>query len=243
MQLTKDKFQPWIDVTLGKLPVHSFARIDKSTVFELAWNPATEDKDYIDQKNSSTVLTGYQMSLPEEIILDNTNPVYAFLDAYFEGLPVGTDCVVPFLLVKPDLATGEPTRALFWPSAELHPDNLNTVDGILSFTVQLNGDPVVGSARLEGGSMVFTEGAYATEITVPDEAVSVTEGATASGACTPAEGSGYIVYASADPATATVDADGTVHGVKQGSTTVHVMMIAGGTRVTASFDVTVTAKA
>lgn len=242
-QLTKDLFQPWLDVTLGALPEQRFVRVDKSTVFELSWNPNTEDSDYIDQKNASTELKNYQPELPQEIVLDDTNPLYRFMDAFFEQMPTGSDCVVPFLLVKPDLATGQPTRGLYWPKAEVHPDTTNAVDGKLSFNIELNGDFQVGTAALTDGRMAFTPSEYATGVTVPDAAVSVAVGGSAALGAEPTGGDGFLVYASSNPSVASVDPDGTVRGVSAGSADVHVLCLAGGKRYTGTARVTVTAPA
>lgn len=242
-QLTKDLYQPWLDVARGLLPVPVWRRIDKSTQLELGWNPNTDDKDYIDQKSASTVLTGYQPELPEEIILDNANPMYAFLDRFCEEMPIGTDCVVPLLLVKPDLATGQPTRALLWDRNEVHADTLNTVDGLLSVTLALNGDMRVGSVEVVNGELRYTESGAATGVTVPEQAVSVAVGATAPSGAEPTGGDGYLVYAVEDPAIATVAADGAVTGVKAGTTRVHVLCTTGSGRFTGSFGVTVGAAA
>lgn len=238
MQLTKDKFQPWLDISLGKLPEAVYARVDKSTVFELSWNPSTEDADYIDQKNASTTLKGYQPELPQEIVLDKDNPLYAFMEAYAFGFPTGSDAIVPFLLVKPNIATGEPTDAILWREAELHPDKLNTPDGKLSFNIELNGSPEFGTAALAEGKMKFTPVEASQGIQEPVSPVTVKAGATAKAGFT-AKGGGHFVYASADPATATIDTDGTVHGVKSGSTKVYALLITADGRYTAEADVTV----
>lgn len=238
-KLTKNLFQPWLDVMMGAAERPVFRRVDKSTQFELAYNPNTEDRDYIDQKSSSTELTGYQLELPQEIVLDNTNPMYAFLDRLFESMPVGSDCVVPFLLVKPDLSTGRPTRGLFWPRAEVHPDTLNTPDGLLSFNIELNGDFQVGTVEIEGGELSFSATAAATGIKVPPEDVAVQQGATAPSGCAPDGGDGYMLFSSSDPKTATVDADGTVRGVKAGAAKVDAVCITPSGRYTARFGVTV----
>lgn len=155
MQLTRNLFVPLIDTTKGaEKGTYKWVPIDKSTQFELAYNPNTEERSYICCKNNTTEVTGYAPELPQEIVLDNENPLYKFMDEYLNSFPTGTAAMIPFLLVRPDLTSGEATQGLMWEQATVVGDTLNTVDGILSFTITLNGDPVVGTVSGLGGTEV-----------------------------------------------------------------------------------------
>lgn len=158
MQLTRNLFVPLIDTTKGATKgTHKWVPIDKSTQFELSYNPNTEERSYICYKNNSTEVTGYAPELPQEIVLDNENPLYKFMDEYLNSFPTGTAAMIPFLLVRPDLTSGEATKGLMWEQATVVGDTLNTVDGILSFTITLNGDPVVGTVSGLGSAEVKFE--------------------------------------------------------------------------------------
>ena len=151
MQLTRNLFIPFIDTSKGKVAgTYKWAPIDLSTKFELSYNPQTDTKSYINSKNDTTVVTGYQPELPQEIVLDNTNPLYKFLNSY----PVGADCKVPVMIVRPALDTGKPTVAQVWDEATVTGDTLNTVDGNVSFKLSLNGDPVNGTVTGIGTTTV-----------------------------------------------------------------------------------------
>lgn len=144
MQLTRDKFVPLIDVSEQK-NLSKLVRIDKSTKFELSFNAQTDTKGYICDKNDSTEVTGYQPELPEEIILDNTNPLFKFMFEYAKKFPIGTACNVPVVLGIPSMTTGATTDAVLWQEASIIIDTLNTVDGTLSFKIGLNGTPKMGT--------------------------------------------------------------------------------------------------
>ena len=147
-QLTRDMFVPLIDTLKGASAsegTYKWVPIDLSTQFELSYNPNTETKSYICYKNDTNEVTGYAPELPQEIALESTNPLYKFMDEYLNSFPVGSAAKIPFLFVRPDTETGEATKALMWKQATVVGDTLNTVDGILSFTISLNGDPVAGS--------------------------------------------------------------------------------------------------
>ena len=147
-QLTRNLFVPLIDTLKGASASEGTFRwvpIDLSTQFELSYNPNTETKSYICCKNDTNEVTGYAPELPQEIALESTNPLYEFMDEYINSFPVGSAAKIPFLFVRPDTETGEATKALMWKEATVVGDTLNTVDGILTFTISLNGDPVAGS--------------------------------------------------------------------------------------------------
>lgn len=147
-QLTRNLFVPLIDTLKGASAsegTYKWVPIDLSTQFELSYNPNTETKSYICYKNDTNEVTGYAPELPQEIALESNNPLYGFMDEYLNSFPVGSAAKIPFLFVRPDTETGEATKALMWKEATVVGDTLNTVDGILSFTISLNGDPVAGS--------------------------------------------------------------------------------------------------
>lgn len=154
MKLTRNLYVPLIDVNKGAGETPKWVPIDLSTQFELSYGANTESKSYICYKNDSTEVTSYSPELPQEIVLDNTNPLYAFMDEYLHSFPVGSDAKIPFLFVRPAIDTGAATVGLMWEGATITGDTLNTVDGVLSFSIALNGDPVEGTVTGIGTSEV-----------------------------------------------------------------------------------------
>lgn len=146
-KLTRDLYIPCLDTSATK-DLSGFVPIDKSTIFELAWNPETETYTYICNRSNSTEVTSFALSMEQEIVLDNSNPMYAFMYPLCFSMPTGSDAVVPFLLVDPDMTTGQPTRGKLWKDATIQPSTLNTVDGKLAFTINLNGDMVEGDVTI-----------------------------------------------------------------------------------------------
>ena len=154
MKLTRNLYVPLIDVNKGAGETPKWVPIDLSTQFELSYGANTESKSYICYKNDSTEVTSYSPELPQEIVLDNTNPLYEFMDSYLHSFPVGSDAKIPFLFVRPSIETGAATVGLMWEGATITGDTLNTVDGVLSFNIALNGDPVEGTVSGIGTSEV-----------------------------------------------------------------------------------------
>lgn len=137
-RLTRDKFIPLIDINKGS-GTASWKPIDLSTIFELDFNPTTETYSYICYANDVTEITGYAPTMSQEIVLDSSNPIYTFMLDFCRSMPVGDSAKVPICLVYPD-ADGNPTDGDLFKDASIQPDNINTVDGKISFTLNLNGD-------------------------------------------------------------------------------------------------------
>lgn len=164
MNLTRDLFIPLVDANALRKAVgveavgegNDWVRIDKSTIFELAFNPQEETQGYIDTANDTTYVKSYQVGLPQEIILDNENPLYKVMFPFCMKMPTGSSAVVPVLLVTPSMTTGEATDGHLWKDAIVSPGSLNTVDGKLTFELKLNGDKQEGTVSFEGGKATFS---------------------------------------------------------------------------------------
>lgn len=163
-KLTRDLYIPYLDANtirkaVGQQEVGSgydWVRIDKSTIFDLAFNPQEETYGYIDTANDTTFVKNYQPELPEEIILDNENKLYKVMHDFVLAMPTGSNCEVPLLLVTPDMETGKPTVGRMWEKNIVSPGDLNTVDGVLSFSNKLNGDVSIGTVSIEDGTVTFS---------------------------------------------------------------------------------------
>lgn len=157
--LTRNLFIPLVDATLGaEKGTYNWTRIDKSTIFELSFNPTEETAGYIDTANDSTYIKSYAPELPQEIVLDNDNPLYKVMFPFMMSMPTGSSANVPCMLVVPNIATGAATDAFVWDDAIVSPQTINTIDGKLTFTLKLNGDPKQGTVTNTNGTFTFTEG-------------------------------------------------------------------------------------
>lgn len=157
-KLTRDKFIPLIDTTFGaEAGTYDLTRVDKSTIFDLAYNPNEQTVGYIDSPNDTTEVIGYSLELPQEIVLDNDNPLYEkLLPKIREAVRTGKPIKAPVCVVYPDMETGEATDADMFDDASVSPQNLNTVDGKLSFTLKLNGTPKQGTVAYSMNKWTFS---------------------------------------------------------------------------------------
>lgn len=163
--LTRNLFIPYVDANTLKKAVdptatgtgYDWTQIDKSTIFDLAFNPQEETNGYIDEANDTTYVKSYQPELPQEIILDSENPLFRVMYDFCMAMPTGGDAVCPVLLRTPDLDTSKATVGRVWEKAIVSPSNLQTVDGKLVFTLKLNGEVKLGTVTEADGKVTFSE--------------------------------------------------------------------------------------
>lgn len=136
---------------------YDFGRIDKSEVFELQFNPQTETKAYIVNKNDETSIKSYQTSMEQEIVIDGNNPIYAAMYEFAMKFPVGSDAEIPTLLCAPSVREAGKIDGYLWKNALITITSLNAVDKKLGFTLNLNGDCERGTVtKDEDGKFEFT---------------------------------------------------------------------------------------
>lgn len=171
MKLTRDLFEPYVDLDGGKNAAegkYRWGRVRKSTTFELSANAQEETYGFIDSPNDTTEVSSYQPQLPLESIPESTDEVYAFMQDYLFKFPLGSDTQVPFLLKYPIIkkdAEGKSTgeidpdnrNAIIWDEAVVSNLALNTVDQKATWTEMLNGIPKRGTMPVGGADpFVFT---------------------------------------------------------------------------------------
>lgn len=151
-KLTRNKFIPFLDTAKDTTFTNcTWKRIDFSTIFELAMGEKEEDMDYICYENAVTEVTSNKPELPQEIALYEGNPMYDFMIAEFEDMPVGDECKIPFLI-----CFGGTGKVAWEGVATLTEKKLNTVDGVLTFTLKMGGDITKGTYTITDGVPTFT---------------------------------------------------------------------------------------
>lgn len=142
---------------------YDWLRIDKSTLGEISDSVQTENRDYIDSANASTEVTGHQITQPQEIILDTSNPMFQAVDNFYHHYYTGTDCIVRSAQARPVYdadGTIDKTKwaAQVWDESTLMVTALAFKDGKYSMTINYNGDPKNGYiTKDDDGAYVFTD--------------------------------------------------------------------------------------
>ena len=164
-KITKNQVIPFMDTseTIGSDWTPTWKRIDKSTIFDLAFNPQSESVDYISMEAAVEEVSSYQPELPQEIALYRGNVIYDFVEKLCINLPVGDSVKVPVLLCWPPKpkgsGSGEDIQAWQVKECRLLLTNYNSVDGKITFTLKLGGTIDKGTATISDGTPTFVSAA------------------------------------------------------------------------------------
>ena len=157
-KIKKNNVVPFIDTSEtvnSETWTPTWKRIDKSTIFDLAFNPQSESMDYINQESAVEEISGYQPELPQEIALYRGNTIYDFVEKLCIDLPIGDNVKVPFMLAWPP-AEDSTIRAWQVRECRLLLSNYNSVDGKMTFTLKLGGTIEKGKVTGAAGQPTFT---------------------------------------------------------------------------------------
>ena len=134
-----------------------WARLRKSTVFDLAFNPEVETSDYIDQQFPSDVLKHYKPTMEQETMLEEGDGLFDYMFTLMNALPTGSSAVRPVLFVFPKVASGAEDAFVAWKvDCTVSFSNYNPVEKKLSFSLAFAGDIVHGTAAFTAGVPTFT---------------------------------------------------------------------------------------
>lgn len=96
-RLKKHKTIPFLNTATEDTPV--WARIGKSTVFDLVLNAQTEDNDFIEDEMATTEIMSYKPELAQELQANKGDPAFDFLYDMFFNLPTGEEVKKNLLIV------------------------------------------------------------------------------------------------------------------------------------------------
>ena len=86
-------------MNVGTSDKPSYARIGKSTVFDLVMNPQTEENDFIQDEMKTTEIMSYSPSLSQELQANKGDAAFDYLYDMFYNLPTGEDVKKNLLIV------------------------------------------------------------------------------------------------------------------------------------------------
>lgn len=96
-RLKKFKTIPFLNISTTN--VESWARIGKSTIFDLVLNAQTEDNDFIEDEMTTTDVMYYKPELSQELQANKGDPAFDYLYDMFYNLPTGEDVKKNLLIV------------------------------------------------------------------------------------------------------------------------------------------------
>lgn len=154
-RIKKHQTIPFIDVGSGGTP--DWARIGKSTIFDLALNPNTVTNDFIEDEMPSDDITSYQPKLPQELQTNKGDKAFDFVYGKFYDLPTGSEaCISALIVFGGNAGTTEDPAKAWLCNATLILNNYNSVDEKISFDLNFGGTIQKGTVVITAGKPVFT---------------------------------------------------------------------------------------
>ena len=83
------KYQTMLHIDTSTTSTPSWARIGKSTVFDLVMNAQTEENDFIEDESATTDIMSYKPEIAEELQANKGDAAFDFLYEMFKSRPTG----------------------------------------------------------------------------------------------------------------------------------------------------------
>lgn len=134
------KFRTIPFLNIGTTDKPEWARIGKSTVFDLVLNAETEDNDFIEDEMPTTEITNYKPELAQELQCNKGDQAFDYLYDMFFRLPTGEDVKKNLLIVfDGNTATeGSPVFNAWNTTSTLILDHFDTVAEKIYFKFGIN---------------------------------------------------------------------------------------------------------
>ena len=153
-RLKKHRTIPFLNTKTPDSP--TWARIGKSTVFDMVLNAQTEDNDFIEDEMPTTEIINYKPELSQELQCNKGDAAFDFLYDMFFNLPTGED-VKKNLLIVFDGNVGGPDAPSFkaWnTTSTLILDHFDSVAEKIYFKFNIN-KIERGTCTVAGGTPTF----------------------------------------------------------------------------------------
>lgn len=155
-RLKKHKTIPFLNI--GSSNVSEWARIGKSTVFDLVLNAQTETSEFIEDENPTDEIKYYKPEMAQELQCNKGDPAFDYLYDMFYNLPTGEDVKKNVLIVfagNIETTASMPEKFRAWnTTSTLILDHLDTVAEKIYFKISIN-KIERGTCTVDNGTPIF----------------------------------------------------------------------------------------
>ena len=129
----------------------TWARIGKSTTFDLSVNAQTEENDFIESEMKETDVASYKPELPQELQTNKGDEAFDYIYEKFYNLPTGEGVREDLLIVfAGNIGTEEAPKFNAWrTNSTLILEHLDTVAEKIYFKLAIN--------KIERGTVTITD--------------------------------------------------------------------------------------
>jgi len=160
-KLKKHQTIPFVDISDSDSP--TYARIGKSTIFDLVLNANVLTNNYIEDEMPTDEVDYYKPTLSQELATMKGDTAFDFFYEMLYDLPTGEALKKKVLLVfAGNVGTEEAPSFNAWlVPATIVLKNLNTVDEKILFDLNFGGNIERGTATVTDGTPTFTKASAA----------------------------------------------------------------------------------
>jgi hypothetical protein len=154
-RLKKHNTIPFLDI--GAAGAEEWARIGKSTIFDLVLNAQTEENNFIEDEMATTDVMRYAPSLAQELQCNKGDAAFDYLYDMFYNLPTGEDVKKNLLIVfAGNTGTEDAPKFKAWKTVStLILDHFDSVAEKIYFSFTIT-SIVRGTATVSNGAPTFT---------------------------------------------------------------------------------------
>ncbi|MBQ9990203.1 MAG: hypothetical protein IJP31_04585 [Lachnospiraceae bacterium] len=146
----------FLDISADDTP--EWARIGKSTVYDLVLNAQTEENNFIEDEMPSTDITYYKPEISQELQANKGDPAFDFIYGMFYLLPTGEDVKLPALFVfAGNVGTENDPMFNAWNTVStITLDHFDSVAEKIYFKLNINSIER-GTVKVAGGKPTYTK--------------------------------------------------------------------------------------
>lgn len=145
-------------MNISATDAENWARIGKSTIFDLVLNAQTEDNDFIEDEMATTEIMSYKPELAQELQANKGDPAFDFLYDMFFYLPTGEEVKKNLLIVfAGNVGTEDAPKFRAWnTTSTLILDHFDSVAEKIYFKLSII-DIERGTCTVTDGTPAFTK--------------------------------------------------------------------------------------
>ena len=128
----------------------------------VAYNPVTTSETYIDEDSATTNVDSYGVNIATPQTCYVGEPVFDYVDGLRKKRAVGSDCETDIIMVYIYDKKSDGVYVAEKNKCVVQIDDFGGDGGqstVINYTINLNGDPVIGTATIVDGKVTFTEDA------------------------------------------------------------------------------------
>ena len=157
-KIKRSEFAAFLNTTPGEAA--TYARMGKGITGQtIAYNPATTSETYIHEDAATTSVDAYAPSINTPQTCYAGEPVFEYVDGLRRARAVGADAETDILLVYLYSSEGSNAYAAEKCKAAIAIEEFGGDGGAptsITYTINLNGDPEIGTATVSEGTVTFT---------------------------------------------------------------------------------------